>query len=130
MIAGTPISLDATNSIDSQSDRNTLTVVWDVDCSTDSDGDGIKDNDADLVGIKVNHTFPRAGIWEIKAIAWDEDVFNPASKTMKVEVDSPDRTAVEEVIASLSGDEANPFLQLLVVAIIVACVVMVMKRVR
>jgi hypothetical protein len=130
VIAGTPVSLDASNSIDSQSDRNTLTVVWDVDCSTDSDGDGIKDNDADLVGVKVDYTFPRAGIWKIKAIAWDEDVFNPASKTMQIEVDSPDRTAVEEVIASLSGDEANPFLQLLVVAIIVACVVMVMKRIR
>jgi hypothetical protein len=130
VVAGTPVSLDASNSIDSQSDRNTLTVIWDVDCSTDSDGDGIKDNDADLVGVIVNHTFPRAGIWKIKAIAWDEDVFNPASKTMQIEVGSPDRTAVEEVLASLSGDEANPFLQLLLIAFIVACVVMVMKRIR
>ena len=51
--------LDASATRDSPIDKEYLTVVWDVDCSVDSDGDGIKDNDADLVGTIVEYEFPR-----------------------------------------------------------------------
>ena len=129
-VAGIPVLLDASNTLDSKGDKTFLTVVWDVDCTTDGDGDGIIDNDADLVGMRVNHTFSKAGVWKVKAIVWDEDVQNPASQSIDIEVDSPDRTAIEEVFSSLSGDEANPFLQLLALALVLSCIVLVMKRVR
>ena len=45
--------------------------------------------------------------------AWDEEIMKPSSKTMVVEVDSPDMTAFEEVMESLTGEEANPFIQLM-----------------
>ena len=53
-IAGESVKLDASATRDSPIDKEYLTVVWDVDC-TDSDGDGIKDNDADLVGTIVEY---------------------------------------------------------------------------
>ena len=127
-IAGETIILDATLTIDSVIDREYLTVVWDVDCSVDSDGDGIKDNDADLVGSSVTYEFPRAGKFTIKAIAWDEDIMNPSSRSSVIEVDSPDRTALEEVMESLTGDEANPFIQLMIIALIISGLVIFIKK--
>ncbi|MBG44913.1 MAG: hypothetical protein CMB76_00160 [Euryarchaeota archaeon] len=127
-IAGETVTLDASPTRDSLIDREYLTVVWDVDCSTDSDGDGIKDNDADLVGSTVEYKFPRAGKFKIKVIAWDEEIMNPSSKTMVVEVDSPDMTAFEEVAQSLTGEEANPFIQLTLIALVIAGIALLLKR--
>ena len=127
-IAGETITLDASPTRDSLIDREYLTVVWDVDCSTDSDGDGIKDNDADLVGSTVEYKFPRAGKFKIKAIAWDEEIMNPSSKTMVVEVDSPDMTAFEEVVQSMTGEEANPFIQLTLISLVIAGIALLLKR--
>ena len=42
--------LDARGTIDSLNDIDTLTIAWDLDVTEDSNGDGIKDNDADLIG--------------------------------------------------------------------------------
>ncbi len=127
-IAGEAITLDASPTIDSLIDREYLTVVWDIDCSKDSDGDGIKDNDADLVGSIVQYKFPRAGKFTIKAIAWDEEITKPSSKSVVVDVDSPDMTAIEEVIESLTGDEANPFIQLMLIALIIAGLAIFLKK--
>ena len=127
-IAGEAVKLDASATRDSPIDKEYLTVVWDVDCSVDSDGDGIKDNDADLVGSIVEHKFPRAGKFEIKAIAWDEEILRPSSKSMIIEVDSPDMTAFEQVVESLTGESANPFFQLLGISIGIAAIVLVLKR--
>ena len=103
-------------------------MVWDVDCSVDSDGDGIVDNDADLVGSVVEYEFPRAGKFTVKAIAWDEEILKPSSKSTVIEVDSPDRTAFEEVIESLTGDEANPFIQLVMIALVISGLVIFLKK--
>jgi hypothetical protein len=130
VIAGEQVVLDASTTIDSQIDREGLMIIWDVDCTRDSDGDGIKDNDADAVGIISTHTFTHAGTWTIKAIAWDEDVMNPASKTMIVVVEDPDRTAFEEVMESLMGDEASPFAQLLAVTLIMTCILLALRRMK
>ena len=127
-VAGETITLDASPTLDSPIDKEYLTVVWDVDCSVDSDGDGIKDNDADLIGSKVTYEFPRAGKFTVKAIAWDEEITNPSSKTMVIEVDSPDMTAFEEVMESLTGDDANPFIQLLIISLLIAGLVIFIKR--
>ncbi|MDP7374545.1 MAG: hypothetical protein QF445_03470 [Candidatus Poseidoniaceae archaeon] len=127
-IAGEAVKLDASATRDSPIDKEYLTVVWDVDCSVDSDGDGIKDNDADLVGSIVEHKFPRAGKFKIKAIAWDEEILRPSSKSMIIEVDSPDMTAFEQVVESLTGESANPFFQLLGISIGIAAIVLVLKR--
>ena len=80
------------------------------------------------MGSKVEYKFPRAGKFKIKAIAWDEEIMKPSSKTMVVEVDSPDMTAFEEVMESLTGEEANPFIQLMLIAIVIAGVAMLLKR--
>ena len=127
-IAGESVKLDASATRDSPIDKEYLTVVWDVDCSVDSDGDGIKDNDADLVGTVVEYEFPRAGKFEIKAIAWDEEILRPSSKSVVIEVDSPDMTALEQVVESLAGEGANPFFQLLGISIGIAAIVFFLKR--
>ncbi len=129
-ISGQNVVLDASPTIDSSIDIEYLTVVWDVDCSKDSDGDGIKDNDADVVGTIVQYQFPRAGMFTVKAIAWDEDIEKPRSKAVTIEVDSPDRTAFEQVIESLSGEEANPFIQLTGLALIIGLSFLLVKRGR
>ena len=127
-IAGEVVTLDASMTMDSSIDREYLTVVWDVDCSVDSDGDGIVDNDADLVGSVVEYEFPRAGKFTVKAIVWDEEILKPSSKSTVIEVDSPDRTAFEEVIESLTGDEANPFIQLVMIALVISGLVIFLKK--
>jgi len=127
-IVGESVRLDASATRDSPIDKEYLTVVWDVDCSVDSDGDGIKDNDADLVGTLVDYEFPRAGKFEIKAIAWDEEILKPSSKSVVIEVNSPDMTAFEQVVESLAGEGANPFFQLLGISIGIAAIVFFLKR--
>lgn len=129
-IAGQTVVLDASATIDSPADIETLSVVWDIDCFTDSDGDGVLDNDADLIGIKAEHIFPSEGTWVISAIIWDEDVLNPAVKRIEVKVQSEDRTVAEELSISLIGDRANPFFQLIILAILMSLGVMVLKRLR
>ena len=127
-IAGELITLDASMTIDSSIDIEYMTIVWDIDCSVDSDGDGIADNDADLVGPVVEYEFPRAGKFTVKAIAWDEEILKPSSKSTIIEVDSPDRTAFEEVMESLTGDEANPFIQLVMIALVISGLVIFLKK--
>ena len=41
--------LDARSTVDSLNDIGGLNYVWDTDINFDSNGDGIKDNDADLL---------------------------------------------------------------------------------
>ena len=77
-------ALDASMSRDSLIDREYLTVVWDIDCLVDSDGDGIKDNDA-AIGSKVEYEFHKLVSSKSKFVAWDEEIMKP-SKTMVVEV--------------------------------------------
>lgn len=127
-VVGETITLDASLTKDSPIDKEGLTVIWDLDCSVDSDGDGIKDNDADMAGVVVEYEFPRAGKFTIKAIAWDEEITKPSSKTMVIEVDSPDMTAFEQVMESLTGENANPFVQLLIISLIISGMVIFFKR--
>ena len=104
--------LNAEQTIDSLNDLEGLTIVWDLDITVDSNGDGIKDNDADLVGSTVTHMFRKAGTIRVKAIAWDENPERPGQSTMVIEIAPPERTSIEQVGAALIGDEANPFAQI------------------
>ncbi|MBT5392067.1 MAG: hypothetical protein HOL22_06980 [Euryarchaeota archaeon] len=104
--------LNAEQTIDSLNDLEGLTIVWDLDITIDSNGDGIKDNDADLVGSTVTHMFRKAGTIRVKAMAWDENPERPGQATMVVEVAPPERTSIEQVGAALIGDEANPWAQI------------------
>ena len=104
--------LNAEQTIDSLNDLEGLTIVWDLDINIDSNGDGIKDNDADLVGSIVTHMFRKAGTVRVKAMAWDENPERPGQSTMTVEVAPPERTSIEQVSAALVGDEANPLAQI------------------
>ena len=127
-IVGESTRFDASPTRDSPIDVNDLTIIWDMDCSIDSDGDGIKDNDEDLSGTIVDYKFPRAGKITIKVIAWDEEISKPSSKTFVVEVDSPDMTAFEEVAEYLTGADANPFVQLMVISLLIAGLAIFLKR--
>ncbi|NCG01155.1 MAG: hypothetical protein GWP25_05100 [Euryarchaeota archaeon] len=104
--------LNAEQTTDSLNDLEGLTIVWDLDITVDSNGDGIKDNDADLVGSTVTHMFREAGTVRVKAMAWDENPERPGQATMIVEVAPPERTSIEQVGAALIGDEANPWAQI------------------
>ena len=45
-----------------------------------------------------------------------------------IEVDSPDQTAFEQVLESLTGEEANPFLQLMLISIAIFGIVIFLKK--
>lgn len=53
---GEDVTLDGSMSSDLDGDR--LSYHWDVDDSIDTNGDGVTDNDRDLEGVVVTHTYP------------------------------------------------------------------------
>jgi hypothetical protein len=112
--------LDASATTDSLNDINDITIVWDIDITSDSNGDGIKDNDADLIGKTVSHVFRISGVTKVKAIAWDEDPERPGTSTKNIDISPPERNVVEKISASLVGEEANAFAQLSLLVIILA----------
>ena len=61
-ILGQPIQLTA-EAIDAESP--TLTYFWDLDTKTDSDSDGIMDNDMDASGSAITQNFQQKGTYEI-----------------------------------------------------------------
>ncbi|MFL2949616.1 MAG: CARDB domain-containing protein [Candidatus Poseidoniaceae archaeon] len=103
--------MSAEQTIDSANDIGTLTIVWDLDITVDSNGDGIKDNDADLVGTTVQHMFRTSGKVRVKAMAWDENPERPGQATMVIDVAPPERNSIEQISAGLIGEEANSLAQ-------------------
>ena len=103
--------LSAQQTIDSPNDIDSLTIVWDLDITVDSNGDGVKDNDADLVGTTVQHIFRTSGKVRVKAMAWDENPERPGQATMVIDVDPPERNSIEQIGAGLIGEEANTLAQ-------------------
>jgi hypothetical protein len=103
--------LSAQQTIDSPNDIDSLTIVWDLDITVDSNGDGVKDNDADLVGTTVQHIFRTSGKVRVKAMAWDENPERPGQATMVIDVDPPERNSIEQISAGLIGEEANTLAQ-------------------
>ena len=122
--------LDATGTIDSLNDLDQITVVWDLDTSVDSNGDGIKDNDADKVGKRIEHTFTKQGSYTIRVMAWDENPERPGTRVINVEIGAPERTLVEDLGAALAGDEANPIAQLSLLAFVLVLLAMMTRRRR
>ncbi len=120
--------LTTLQTIDSLADLEGLTIVWDIDITDDSNGDGIKDNDADIVGATAVHTFRNSGTVRVKAIAWDENPERPGQSVMVVEVAPPERTAIEQAGAALIGEEANPLAQLGLLAITLLLLGMMTRR--
>ena len=111
-------------------DLDQITVVWDLDTSVDSNGDGVKDNDADKIGKQIEHVFTRQGSYTIRVIAWDENPERPGSRVINVEIGAPERTVVEELGAALIGDEANPIAQLSLLAFLLLTLAMMTRRRR
>ena len=122
--------LDATGTIDSINDLDQITVVWDLDTSVDSNGDGVKDNDADKIGKQIEHVFTREGSYTIRVIAWDENPERPGTRVINVEIGAPERTIVEELGAAFIGDEANPVAQLSLLAFMLLVLGMMTRRRR
>ncbi|MDA0925936.1 MAG: hypothetical protein O3C36_04765, partial [archaeon] len=120
--------LDASSTFDALNDVNDLTVVWDLDVHHDSNEDGILDNDADLIGKTVEHTFRTDGLHSVKVIAWDEDPERPGTKVVTFTVLPADRTALENLGAALVGEEANPFAQLGLLAGVLFILLLLSRR--
>ena len=120
--------LDARATIDSLNDIEDLTIAWDLDISKDSNGDGIKDNDADLIGNRVEHIFKQEGKITIKAMVWDENPEKPGSKQLVVNVGPADRTILEDAGALLAGEDANPIAQLALALVVILLLVLVGRR--
>ena len=120
--------LDARSTIDSPNDIGGLTVAWDVDISKDSNGDGIKDNDADLIGARVEYIFKSEGNVIIKAMVWDENPEKPGVAEMTIKIGPADRNIIEESSALFVGDEANPLAQVGLIIIVILLLVLVARR--
>ena len=123
-----PCLLDASTTLDALNDVEDLTVVWDIDVNVDSNEDGIPDNDADLIGKSVTYTFRSDGVQSVKVMAWDEDPERPGTKVVSFAVLPADRTALENLGASLVGEEANPIAQLGLLAALLLVVVFITRR--
>lgn len=121
-------TLDASATLDAVNDVDQLTVVWDMDIYDDSNEDGVPDNDADLMGKTVEFTFRTPGKHSVKVIAWDEDPERPGTKVVTFTVLPADRTALENLGASLVGEEANPLAQLGLLGGILVLLVVVSRR--
>jgi hypothetical protein len=120
--------LDARSTLDALNDVEDLTVVWDLDVYHDSNEDGVLDNDADLIGKRVEHTFTSDGLHAVKVIAWDEDPERPGTKVVTFTVLPADRTALENLGAALVGEEANPFAQLGLLAGVLVLLLLLSRR--
>ena len=120
--------LDARTTVDSLNDIEGLNYVWDTDITVDSNGDGIKDNDADLVGARVEHVFKQEGRVTVKAIVWDENPEKPGFKEVIIDVGPADRTLIEDAGALLAGEDANPLAQLAMALIVILLLVLVARR--
>jgi hypothetical protein len=120
--------LDASATLDALNDVEDLTVVWDIDVNVDSNEDGIPDNDADLIGKSVTYTFRSDGVQSVKVMAWDEDPERPGTKVVSFAVLPADRTALENLGASLVGEEAKPIAQLGLLAALLLVVVFITRR--
>ena len=120
--------LDATSTLDALNDVEDLTVVWDIDIHHDSNEDGVLDNDADLIGKRVEHVFTADGLHSVKVIAWDEDPERPGTKVVTFTVLPADRTALENLGAALVGEEANPMAQLGVLAGVLVLLMLLSRR--
>ena len=120
--------LDARSTIDSLNDIAGLNYAWDTDINFDSNGDGIKDNDADLVGPRVEHVFKQEGKVTVKAMVWDENPEKPGSKQLIITVGPADRTILQDAGALLAGEEANPIAQLALALILILSLVLISRR--
>jgi len=120
--------LDARSTIDSLNDIAGLNYAWDTDINFDSNGDGIKDNDADLVGPRVEHVFKQEGKVTVKAMVWDENPEKPGSKQLIITVGPADRTILQDAGALLAGEEANPIAQLALALIVILSLVLISRR--
>ena len=120
--------LSAEQTIDSLNDIGGLTFVWDLDITIDSNGDGIKDNDADVVGSSVSHVFRDSGTVQIKAMAWDENPERPGQSTVTINVAPPERTSIEQVGAAFIGEDANGLAQLGLLAMILMLLAMFTRK--
>jgi len=122
--------LDASTTLDALTDINDLTVAWDIDVTVDSNEDGIPDNDADLLGKTVSYIFKQDGVQSVKVIAWDEDPERPGTKVVTFAVLPADRTPLENLGASLVGEEANPIAQLSLLVLMLLLVGLFSRRRR
>ena len=122
--------LDASDTLDALTDIKDLTVAWDTDITVDSNEDGVPDNDADLIGKTVSYTFTRDGLQSVKVMAWDEDPERPGTKVLTFAVLPADRTPLENLGASLVGEEANPVVQLSLLVIMLLLVGLFSRRRR
>ncbi len=72
-VDGTKVSFDASDSQADPLSDGALTYAWDFDAATDSDGNGIPDDDIDASGAQIEHDFGVAGEYEVILTVTDSD---------------------------------------------------------
>jgi fibronectin type 3 domain-containing protein len=87
--AGQPVSFNGSGSSDN---FGIVFYLWDTDTATDSSGDGIADNDIDLIGREavLESGYPEAGSYTVMLTVNDAANNGPATDTLTVEVTPAD----------------------------------------
>ena len=116
--AGSACKLEVTGILDSPEDLPYLTYTWDIDADIDSDGDGIANNDGDLIGKEVEQIWSNSGSFEVTIRVLDEDVSRAGTTTIIVEVGSSQGGFVGDVIAGVLGEQASPIIKVLAIILV------------
>ena len=84
----TPVYFDGSKSSDNY---GIATYTWDIDTNTDSNGDGIADNDVDLIGTHpvLDGGYEEKGIYTVQLTVRDVAGNDPATDTLIVEINKP-----------------------------------------
>lgn len=84
-VVGAPVTFDGTRSRD---DFGIARATWDVDVTSDSDGDGNRGNDQDLAGLSPTFAagYPRPGLFLARLTVSDSAGNDPSTSTVLVRV--------------------------------------------
>ncbi len=111
---GEEVVIWSNGTTDSPSDMNWLLYSWDLDITTDSDGDGDPANDADVGGATLRHSFDSGGTKNIRLIIRDEEFTDYDDVQIQVTGGG--------ILGMLGGDGGSPIVLGLVVVVLLLVV--------
>ena len=97
---GDPIVLSANGTVDSQADMDSLEFFWDIDITSDSDGDGDPANDVDYTGRWIEFSYGSGGSKKAKLTVLDDS--SSHSVTMDIQVAEAPVTFSEELMSNIA----------------------------
>ena len=97
---GDSIVLSANGTVDSQADMDSLEFFWDIDITSDSDGDGDPANDVDYTGRWIEFSYGSGGSKKAKLTVLDDS--SSHSVTMDIQVAEAPVTFSEELMSNIA----------------------------